>query len=41
MKAVIVLPREGLSGGGREIMTTPFIGLSASSESMSTEEAED
>lgn len=39
VKAVMVLPSEGLSGGGRVIMTTPFIGLGASSESMVKEEA--
>lgn len=31
----MVLPIEGLSGGGREITTTPFTGWGASSESMS------
>lgn len=39
VKAVMVLPSEGLSGGGREIMTIPLIGLGASSESMAKEEA--
>lgn len=34
VKAVMVLPSEGLSGGGRVIMTTPLIGGGVSSESM-------